>query len=74
MSDSFNNYHRLDQLAQHLDTPADSSGNEPRLKQLAPIYQGHWGGGGFRGSDIQKSGITTKFGTRLRIHLGMDIG
>ena len=40
------------------------------------------GGGGFRGSKIQKSGksnntagpIGTKFGTRLQIHLGMDIG
>ena len=46
--------------------------------------RGHFGGGGgggFRGSQIQKSGrlsnagpIGTKFGTRLRIRLGMDIG
>ena len=34
--------------------------------------------GGFRGSQIKKSGeagpIGPKFGTRLRIRLGMDIG
>ena len=50
-------------------------------KQLAPRYsRGHFGG--FRGSQnakvwkiYQTAGpIGTKFGTRLQIHMGMDIG
>ena len=66
-------------------TSADSSGNGHRLNTSHPsIPQGacRGGGGGVRGSHIQKvSGscqtagpIGTKFGTPLWIHLGMDIG
>ena len=49
--------------------------NKVNLKTQGGIW------GGFRGSQIQKSGrlsnggpIGTNFGTRLRIRLGMDIG
>ena len=38
-------------------TPADSSGNGHRLNTISPsIPQGALGGGGYRGSKIQKSG------------------
>ena len=63
-------------------TCADSSGNGYLPNQLN--LKTHGGiSGGFRGSQIQKSWelgcqttgpIRTKFGTRLRIRLGMDVG
>ena len=52
-------------------------------KQIAPRDKGELGGGGVKGSNIQRSGkavkrtaalICTNFGSRLRIHLGMGIG
>ena len=61
----------------------DSSGNGHRLNTSRPsitqeAFRGGGGGGrGVRGSQIQKSGscqIGMNFGSRLRIHLGMDIG
>ena len=72
----------MDQLAPNLaHIYADSSGNGHRLNTISPsMPQGALGG--FRGSQnakvwkiYQTAGpIGTKFGTRLRIHLGMDIG
>ena len=63
-------------------TSADSSRNGRRLKTISPsIHQGaFWGG--FRGQKFRKvwkiyqtvGPIGTKFGTRLQIHMGMDIG
>ena len=64
-------------------TSADSSGNGHRLNTSHPaIPQGACrGGGGVRGSHIPVWGscktagpIGTKFGSRLWIHMGMDIG
>ena len=63
-------------------TSADLSRNGHRLKQLAPRYtRGHLGGGGLgvKNSKVWKiyqtvGPIGTKFGTRLQIHMGMDIG
>ena len=64
-------------------TSVNSSGNGHRLKQLAPRHtRGHWGGGGGLGVRNKKvwkiyqtvGPIGTKFGTRLQIHMGMDIG
>ena len=61
---------------------ADSSGSGHRLiTSLTTIPQGHLGGGGFRGSQIQMSWEAVKwldrlaptFGTYLRIRLVMDI-
>ena len=61
-------------------TSADSSRNGHRLKTISPsIHQGAFGGGlGVNNSKVWKiyqtvGPIGTKFGTRLRIHLGMDI-
>ena len=70
---------------QILHTHADSSPNVSELnKNQHCVTQGGFGGGGFRGSEIQKSGITTKPLDRsapnfshiqcMQIHLGMNIG
>ena len=58
----------------------DSSGNELRPNKInSSRHQGHWGE--VRGSQIQKcqrchttGPIWTKFGTRVQIHLEMDLG
>ena len=62
-------------------TSADSSGNGHRLNPSRPsIPQGAFRWGGVSVSQVQKSScqtvapIGTKFGTRRRIRLGMDIG
>ena len=63
-------------------TSADSSGNGHRLKTISPSIPQVAFWGGFTGSQnakvwkiYQMAGpIVTKFGTRLRIHLGMVIG
>ena len=68
LSNGWTDWHQL------WSTSADSSGNGLRLNTSHPsIPQGacRGGGGGVRGSHIQKSG---KFGTCLWINLGMDIG
>ena len=61
-------------------TSADSSRNGHRLKTISPsIHQGAFRGGGFRGKKFKSlenqtvGPIDTKFGTRLQIHMGMDI-
>ena len=60
----------------HADSPRKGSGKN---KNLPVSRRGNLGG--FRGSEIenveicQMAGpISTKFGTHVRIHLGMDIG
>ena len=62
-------------------TSADSSRNGHRLKTISPsIHQGaFWGVLGVKNSKVWKiyqtvGPIGTKFGTRLQIHMGMDIG
>ena len=62
-------------------TSADPSGNGYTPNKLPFESQGHLGGGGFRGKTFKSLGklqtagpIGTNFGSRLRIHLGMDIG
>ena len=63
-------------------TSADSSRNGHRLKTISPsIHQGALGGGGLGVNNskvwqiYQTVGpISAKFGTRLQIHMGMDIG
>ena len=63
-------------------TSADSSGNGHRLKASRPsIPEGAFRGGGVGGHKLKSlvklsNGCTvgTKFGTRRRIRLGMDIG
>ena len=63
-------------------TSADSSRNGHRLKTISPsIHQGAFGGGGLgvKNSKVWKiyqtvGPIGTKFGTRLQVHMGMDIG
>ena len=67
-------------------TSANSSRNGHRLKTISPsIHQGaFWGRGGGGGLGVKNSKvwkiyqtvgpIGTKFGTRLQIHMGMDIG
>ena len=62
-------------------TSVDSSGNGHRLNAIRPtVPQGHfWGFYGVTNSNVlgscQTAGpIGTKFGTNLRIRLGMDIG
>ena len=70
---------RLDRLAPNLYTSADPSGNGC-TKQIAPLdKRGHLVG--FRGQTYKSLGkretagpIGTDFDSRLRIHLGMDIG
>ena len=71
----------LDRLAPNLVHVCNSSGNGHRLKTIsASISQGtFWGVLGVKNSKVWKiyqtaGPIGTKFGTRLRIHLGMDIG
>ena len=64
-------------------TSADSSGNGHRLNTSRPsipqvVFRGRGGGQGFTNSKVlgscQTAGpICPKFGTRLQIHLGMDI-
>ena len=61
-------------------TSADSSGNGHRLNTSRPsIPQGAFLGGGVTKSEVRGScqtagPIGTNFGSRLRIHLGMNIG
>ena len=63
----------------HADSPRKGSGQN---KKFAPCHAGGiWGGGGLGGQKLkmweicQMAGlISTKFGTHVRIHLGMDIG
>ena len=62
-------------------TSTDSSGNGHRLKTISPsIPQGaFWGVLGVKNSKVWKiyqtvGPIGTKFGARLQIHVGMDIG
>ena len=62
-------------------TCADSSGNGYMPNKLNLKTQGAFGGGGLGGHKSQSLGgcqtagpIGTKFGRRLRIRLGMDIG
>ena len=46
---------------QILHTHADSSPHGSELNKNQPVLpKGGWGGGGFRGSEIKKSGITPK--------------
>ena len=63
----------------HADSPRKGSGHN---KNLPRVTQGEFGGGGVSGGQklkmweiCQMAGpISTKFGTHVRIHLGMDIG
>ena len=62
-------------------TSADSSRNGHRLKKISPsIHQeAFWGVLGVKNSIVWKiyqtvGPIGTKFGTRLQIHMGMDVG
>ena len=63
-------------------TSVNSSGNGHRLKTISPsIHQrAFWGGGlGVKNKKVWKiyqtvGPIGTEFGTRLQIHMGMDIG
>ena len=62
----------------HADSPRKGSGQN---KNLPRVMQGEFGGGGLGGQKLkmweicQMAGpISTKFGTHVRIHLGMDIG
>ena len=60
--------------------PADSSRNGHRLNTINPsiaegAFEGVIGGLSFKSPEIYQTAgpIGPKFGTRLRIHLGMDI-
>ena len=62
----------------HADSPRKGSGQN---KNLPRVTQGEFGGGGLGGQKLkmceicQMAGpISTKFGTHVRIHRGMDIG
>ena len=69
---------RLGRLAPNLAHMCTFISESIYAKQIAPRdTRDALGGGGVRGSTIQVLGscpIGTNFGSRLRIHLGMDIG
>ena len=66
---------RLGRLAPNLDTCANSYGNGYTPNKLPLETQGwFWGGGANNSKVLAGCPIGTKFGSRLRIHLGMDIG
>ena len=74
---------RLDRLAPNIGTHLQIHlGMDIYAKQIAPRdIRGHLGGGGFRGQHSKVLGscqtagpIGIDFGSRLRIHLGIDIG